>query len=172
MQFNKYIHTYIHTDDRAGLRGYVQFNKYTTYIQTYIHTYIYTHRDLPGHLLHRDMIKEGTTRGHGKGGSSKPNCVQIGLFAERPVRLLALRSEMAGAGFLRFHCELLYCFLVRSIITICKVKACVHAPACFPGFNARPVVASTQKVSCFPCFLARAMPTDLSLLSAACLMMI
>ena len=29
-----YIHTYIH--DRAGLRGYVQFNKY---IHTYIHTY-------------------------------------------------------------------------------------------------------------------------------------
>ena len=32
------IHTYIHTyiqDDRAGLRGYVQFNKY---IHTYIHT--------------------------------------------------------------------------------------------------------------------------------------
>ena len=38
---NTYIHTYIHTrvaqndsDDRAGLRGYVQFNKYT-----YIHTF-------------------------------------------------------------------------------------------------------------------------------------
>ena len=27
------------SDDRAGLRGYVQFNKYT-YIHTYIHTYI------------------------------------------------------------------------------------------------------------------------------------
>ena len=27
-------------DDRAGLRGYVQFNKY---IHTYIHTYIHIH---------------------------------------------------------------------------------------------------------------------------------
>ena len=27
------------SDDRAGLRGYVQFNKYT-YIHTYIHTYV------------------------------------------------------------------------------------------------------------------------------------
>ena len=26
------------SDDRAGLRGYVQFNKYTYYIYTYIHT--------------------------------------------------------------------------------------------------------------------------------------
>ena len=37
---NTCIHTYIHTyiqDDRAGLRGYVQFNKY---IHTYIHTYM------------------------------------------------------------------------------------------------------------------------------------
>ena len=35
------IHTYIH--DRAGLRGYVQFNKYIhTYIHKYIHTYIHT----------------------------------------------------------------------------------------------------------------------------------
>ena len=44
------IHTYIHlggsmrvayndSDGRAGLRGYVQFNKYT-YKHTYIHTYI------------------------------------------------------------------------------------------------------------------------------------
>ena len=39
------IHTYIHTyiqndsDDRAGLRGYVQFNKYT-YIHTYVHTFV------------------------------------------------------------------------------------------------------------------------------------
>ena len=46
---NKYIHTYIHTyilhtyihtyirndsDDRAGLRGYVQFNKYAYYTHT------------------------------------------------------------------------------------------------------------------------------------------
>ena len=30
---------YNNSDDRAGLRGYVQFNKYT-YIHTYIHTYI------------------------------------------------------------------------------------------------------------------------------------
>ena len=29
---------YNDSDDRAGLRGYVQFNKYT-YIHTYIHTY-------------------------------------------------------------------------------------------------------------------------------------
>ena len=40
-----YIYTYIHTndsDDRAGLRGYVQFNK-CTYIHTYTHTYIHTY---------------------------------------------------------------------------------------------------------------------------------
>ena len=30
---------YNDSDDSAGLRGYVQFNKYT-YIHTYIHTYI------------------------------------------------------------------------------------------------------------------------------------
>ena len=30
VQFNNYTHTHTHTqDDRAGLRGYVQFNKYT-----------------------------------------------------------------------------------------------------------------------------------------------
>ena len=39
---------YIDSDDRAGLRGYVQFNKYTyihvhTYIHTYIHAYIHTY---------------------------------------------------------------------------------------------------------------------------------
>ena len=28
------------SNDRAGLRGYVQFNKYTYIIHTYIHTYI------------------------------------------------------------------------------------------------------------------------------------
>ena len=35
-----YVHTYIHTyvDDRAGLRGYVQFNKY-------IHTYPFVASD-------------------------------------------------------------------------------------------------------------------------------
>ena len=34
---------YNDSDDRAGLRGYVQFNKYTqTHIHTYIHTYIHT----------------------------------------------------------------------------------------------------------------------------------
>ena len=38
---NTYIHTYIQ-DDKAGLRGYVQFNKYT-YIHTYIHRYIHTY---------------------------------------------------------------------------------------------------------------------------------
>ena len=50
-----YIYTYIHPllggsmrvtkndqDDRAGLRCYLQFNKYT-YIYTYIHTYIHTY---------------------------------------------------------------------------------------------------------------------------------
>ena len=36
------------SDDRVGLRGYVQFNKYTyiyihTYIHKYIHTYIHTY---------------------------------------------------------------------------------------------------------------------------------
>ena len=38
------------SDDRAGLRGYVQFNKYTymhrythTHVDTYIHTYIHTY---------------------------------------------------------------------------------------------------------------------------------
>ena len=30
---------YNDSDDRAGLRGYVQFNKYT-YIQTYIHRHV------------------------------------------------------------------------------------------------------------------------------------
>ena len=36
-------HTYyIHSDDRAGLRGYVQFNKYI-YIHTYIHACIHTY---------------------------------------------------------------------------------------------------------------------------------
>ena len=51
---------YNDSDDRAGLRGYVQFNKYTystyihtcihhayinihTYMHTYMHTYIYTY---------------------------------------------------------------------------------------------------------------------------------
>ena len=29
VQFNKYTHTHTHTHDRARLRGYVQFNKYT-----------------------------------------------------------------------------------------------------------------------------------------------
>ena len=32
-------HTYICKDDRAGLRGYVQFNKYIHTHNTYIHTY-------------------------------------------------------------------------------------------------------------------------------------
>ena len=47
VQFNKYtyIHTYIHIykDDRAGLRGYVHFNKYTSIHMCNsinIHTYI------------------------------------------------------------------------------------------------------------------------------------
>ena len=51
------IHTYIHTyasdqrfsDDRVGLRSYVQFNKYT-YIHTYIHTYIQYHRSPLGRI--------------------------------------------------------------------------------------------------------------------------
>ena len=38
---------YKDSDDRAGLRGYVQFNKCTyiihRYIDTYIHTYIHTY---------------------------------------------------------------------------------------------------------------------------------
>ena len=36
---------YNDSDDRAGLRGYVQLNKYTyihAYIHTFIHTYIHT----------------------------------------------------------------------------------------------------------------------------------
>ena len=36
---------YNDSDDRAGLRGYVQFNKYT-YIHTYIHTYCAVMRNL------------------------------------------------------------------------------------------------------------------------------
>ena len=53
------MHTYIHTysDDRAGLRGYVQFNKYITYIHTYINV-----------DASRDASRARAARGGGGGG--------------------------------------------------------------------------------------------------------
>ena len=46
------------SDDRVGLGGYVQLNKYTyiqTYINTYIHTYMHTyiHTNIHTRLIRR-----------------------------------------------------------------------------------------------------------------------
>ena len=49
------------SDDRAGLRGYVQFNKYT-YINTYIHTHTYIHTYIAGRPGSSEVPRNPLTR--------------------------------------------------------------------------------------------------------------